>query len=86
MFPTPAARIEINSLSPCIFESPMMTPTSTAIGQVKAMTFGKSANVSCQTRFFGMLTLKKNVGETPCLLNKKNHAQQQPRKNKIGQN
>jgi hypothetical protein len=58
-FPVPAARAAINSLSPCIFERPMITPTKAAIGQVKAMTFGTSAKVSCQTRLDGRIVLKK---------------------------
>ncbi len=58
-FPTPAALIAVNSLSPCIFESPMMVPTSTAIGHVNAMTFGTRATVNCQIKLTGILALKK---------------------------
>src|SRR5690606_17410015 len=58
--PTPAARIAVNSLSPCNFERPMIVPTKTALGQVNAMTFGMRPIISCHMRPLGIFTLKNN--------------------------
>jgi hypothetical protein len=37
----------------------MITPTSAAIGHVKAITLGTRAAVSCHTRLVGIFTLKR---------------------------
>ena len=58
-FPIPADRITTSSLSPCILDRPIITPVKTAIGQVKAITFGTNAKVNCQTKFDGRIVLKK---------------------------
>src|SRR4029453_454583 len=58
-FPTPLARMATSSLSFCIRESPIITPTRTAIGHVKAITFGIKASASCQRNVVGRFGLKK---------------------------
>src|SRR5687768_4934422 len=66
-FPTPLALIATNSLSFCIRERPMITPTSTAIGQVNAITLGIKAVASCQRNVVGRLGSKNiSVYLPPC--------------------
>src|SRR5262245_41789762 len=69
--PTPLDLIAMSSLSLCIRDRPMMTPTSAAIGHVNAITFGISAMASCQRKLVGRFGLKK-ISEylPPCCTNK----------------